>query len=400
MNTLEILLGASRVATLERFEDEQYVIAFDPGWLADPDRPVLGQFFEDRRPEDIVLWGPPSWFAHLLPQGPLRRAIARQANLDLGDVFELLQFLGEDLPGAVVLRPAESRLRRPPSSPLPATAPDGPLRFALAGAQWKLSVSPGERGLTLPVHGETGQWIAKLSDPVYRALPRVECATMTWAKTAGLVTPAFRQGAATEIVDLPAGIPVGDGTVYFVERFDRCADGMRVHMEDFGQIFDRPPGTRQYEGSYESIAAVLAAIAPVEDVQEFCARVVFCAMSGNTDAHLKNWSVVYPDRRHARLSPAYDLVASVLYTSTTEYPEPLDDELALELGGSRDFAAVDVDSFQRMAAAIDVSFAELSGWVRDAASRVRDAWERHSRAWAFSVEERALLQRHMARVRL
>jgi hypothetical protein len=49
------------------------------------------------RPRDIEFWGPPCWFAHLLPQGPVRRAIAHLAGVDQGEAFTLLQLYGEDL---------------------------------------------------------------------------------------------------------------------------------------------------------------------------------------------------------------------------------------------------------------------------------------------------------------
>ncbi|MEZ4451627.1 MAG: type II toxin-antitoxin system HipA family toxin [Nannocystaceae bacterium] len=390
-STLDVLLGEVKVGALEQFDDERYVFAFDAGWLADPERPILGQLFEDRRPQDIEVWGPPCWFAHLLPQGPLRRAIAQAARTDEGDVFALLQVLAADLPGAVVLRPGDSPARRRRSEAArPATT--GPLRFALAGAQWKLSLRSSERGLVAPVAGETGHWIAKFHDPTYPELPRVEWATMEWARRSGITVPPCRLGRSAEIVELPAEIPTGDGSLYLVERFDRTATEGRVHMEDFGQVLDRPPGHAQYIGGYELIAAVLAAIAPVEDLEEFCRRVVFTVLCGNTDAHLKNWSVLYRDRRRPRLSPAYDLVASVLYVPR------VDDELALDLAGSKRFEAVTIDSFRRLAAVCDRDFSVVARWVREASARVREAWSAASRELAFTSAERARLDQHMSRV--
>jgi serine/threonine-protein kinase HipA len=39
---------------------------------------------------------------------------------------------------------------------------------------------------------------------------------------------------------------------------------------------------------------------------------------GNTDAHSKNWGLIYPDGRNARLAPAYDLVCVAAYFDSTE----------------------------------------------------------------------------------
>lgn len=393
MSTLDVSLGAVRVGALEQFEDERYVFSFDAEWLADPDRPILGQFFEDRRPRDIELWGPPCWFANLLPQGPLRRALARDAASEESDVFELLRALGEDLPGAVVLRPGTSPQRRPATTARP---PVGPLRYGisgLAGAQWKLSLRSEDRGLVLPVSGQTGSWIAKFHDPSFRELPRIEFATASWARASGIEVPAVRLGRVEEIVDLPPGIPVGDGSVYLIKRFDRGPDERRIHMEDMAQVLDKPPGSHQFQSSHEVLAAVLMAITPA-DLPEYCRRVVFCALAGNTDAHLKNWSLLYPDGRNARLSPAYDLVASVLFTPN------LEDCLALPLGGSKRFEDVRVDAFQKLAAVCELSFTEVAGWVREAAASVRDAWDRHAADWPFTAEERQRLAAHLGRVPL
>jgi len=315
MTTLDVLIGATKVGGLEQFEDERYIFSFAPQWLADPDRPVLGQYFEDQRPRDIEFWGPPCWFAHLLPQGPVRRAIARVAGIGEGDVFELLRLYGEDLPGGVVIRPGQSRWPRAHSKVV--APPAAALQFAgaLAGAQWKLSLREDDRGLVVPVGGQSGSWIAKFHDPSLPELPRVEFATAAWARASGLAVPRVRLGRVEEVLELPPGIPIGDGTVYLIERFDRGPGGLRIHMEDFGQVLDRPPGRAQFSGSAEALAAVLTAVAP-HDVQQLCERLVFCALCGNGDAHLKNWSLLYRDGRTPRLSPAYDLVATVLYRAT------------------------------------------------------------------------------------
>ena len=47
---------------------------------------------------------------------------------------------------------------------------------------------------------------------------------------------------------------------------------------------------------------------PVLDTREFLARMVAFILMGNTDAHLKNWALVYPDGRVPQLAPVYDPV--------------------------------------------------------------------------------------------
>jgi serine/threonine-protein kinase HipA len=397
MSALDVLLGDTRVGRLERLDEWQYRFSFDAAWLADPSHPVLGQIFEDRKPRDLESTGTlPCWFDHLLPpqNGPLRRAISRQIKIEEDDDFALLSFLGADLPGAVVLVPGEPTLApKPRATPPPKPEPEGPLRFSLAGAQWKLSVREQDRKLTLPLRGETGGAIAKLPSPTFADLPRVELATMRWAALSGIDVPPVRLAQAADIVNLPEGIPVGDGTIYVIERFDRRPDGGRVHIEDFGQVLDRPADNRIYDARYEHVAAFLSYL-PREDLRAFCERLVFSILAGNGDAHVKNWSLIYPDGRRPRLAPAYDLVATVVYGPL------LKQEIALTLAGSRRFQDVSLDAFRPLAVVARQSFDDVSTWVREMVDRVLAAWTDQAAEIPFSAEERARIAAHLASVPL
>jgi len=402
MSALEVWLGHIRVGLLEHPEEFEHRFSFEREYLHLPHRPVLGQLFEDHQPRSIATTGHvPIWFSHLLPQGPLRRVIARSLMVDEEDDLELLAGLGADLPGAVVMtrgKPRLSQLRLDFSAPPSRAA--GFHFTALAGAQWKLSVRPEEREITVPVEGETGSWIAKFHDPLFPGLPRVELATMTWAKGAGVEVPACRQATVDEFAELPKDIPIGDGVAFLIERFDREAGGRRIHMEDFGQVLDRPPGDEQYLGRYEHLAAVLSYLSP-EDVRPFCERLVFCILCGNTDAHLKNWSLLYPDGRRARLSPAYDLVSSVLYAGPKRLSEHgINDELALTLSGTKRFEDISEQSFRLLAEVTNHPLDEVSTWVREMVDRVLGCWSQEARNLPLTQAERERIDAHLSRVPL
>jgi serine/threonine-protein kinase HipA len=378
---------------LERFEDENYRFSFDEEWLADPERPILGQLFEDRRPYDIETSGMACWFAHLLPQDPLRRFLARHEGVDDRDDFAVLAASGRDLPGAVVLEPGESPLsaRRTPAAMGEGrgVTPGLRLGFSLGGAQWKLSVRRREGGLTIPARGESGDWIAKFDDPRHPGMPRVEYATTSWARSIGIEVPEVRLGTVDEFETIPEDFPTGDGVVFLTRRFDRDGN-VRIHMEDFGQITDRPPGDRQYDGRFEDIAIVLGRIAP-DEVRAFVERLSFCVVSGNGDAHLKNWSVLYPDRRTPRLSPAYDLVSTVAYS--TRYQ-------ALTLGGTRELAAINESAFDLLAAVCDREASIVRAWAREAASKAHDVWHAENAHYELTERQRRRITDHVASVRL
>lgn len=374
--------------------NQEYLFAFDDTWLDNPRRPTLGQLFEDRRPVSIRSSGFPAWFAHLLPQGPWGRAVASSMGLASHvSELELLLAVGHDLPGAVKLARASSRI--PGASPSPAVAPPVPAGcyFTLAGAQWKISIRQGERGLVAPVRGETGDWIAKFHDPLYPGLPRVELAMTRWAALSGLDVPETRGAQRSEFAHLPAGTPEGKGPIFISRRFDRSPGG-GVHFEDFAQVFGYPPGhgpSGQYTGSYEDLGAVLAALSP-SDVGELLDRLAFMVVSGNGDAHLKNWGLLYPDRRHPRLSPAYDLVATVLFVR--------DDDLALTLAGTRRFSEVGLESFAGMSRAIGWSAAAVLERVHAAVQRVLRAWADHKTSLDLLPAEIHTIEEHIRRTPL
>ena len=109
MRALSVYLGELEVGLLEHFDhDESEVFTFNENYIdAHIDtRPVLGQFFEDRLPKPISVGGPICWFDHLLPQGMMRRWRSLLLNVDESDGFSLLEHLGENLPGSVIMRPA------------------------------------------------------------------------------------------------------------------------------------------------------------------------------------------------------------------------------------------------------------------------------------------------------
>lgn len=391
MSLVRVRLRDVVVGTIERFEDDldTHTFSWDTGYLLHPTRPILGQYMEDRLRGTVTTHGLTPWFEHLLPQGPLRDAVGKDAGLDPVDKLGLLAWLGADLPGAVEVDVVRS-LRRRPRAPLQHAPPTARYKTSIAGAQWKLSLTGMGKGFALPVRGGEGEVIAKFHAEAHPDIVRVEHATMRWAGLCGIDVPAHRVVHCDEIAGLPEDVPRGSGDVYVIDRFDRGPTG-RVHAEDFGQILDRPPGMPgQYTGSYEEIAAVIAALCP-GDEREYLRRVVFCCVAGNGDAHLKNWALRYADGRHARLSPAYDIVPTVLYR--------WEDDLALSLGGVRRFRELSPARFAGLADALGLPRDDVKRWLREDAARALDNWGSGGVREAFGPRQRGRMERHFERVR-
>jgi serine/threonine-protein kinase HipA len=129
-------------------------------------------------------------------------------------------------------------------------------------------------------------------------------------------------------------IRLSDGSLaYISKRIDRIfsKEGVRkIPMEDFCQLSERLTEDK-YKGSYEQCSAVLARYSSQRmlDITNFWYLLVFCFITGNSDMHLKNFSLYSPDGIHPVLAPAYDLLPVQLVL-------PLDtEETALALQGKK-----------------------------------------------------------------
>ena len=89
----------------------------------------------------------------------------------------------------------------------------------------------------------------------------------------------------------------------------------------------RRSGDDKYDAAYEDMAKFILdtpGCTPI-DVWRLYRRVLVCFLTGNTDAHLKNFAMLHTPNG-LRLTPAYDLVAAALYP---EYQT-----VALSVGGA------------------------------------------------------------------
>ena len=315
VQALEVRLGETLVGVLTHLGNEALIFTFDRTYIeAGSDRPTLslgfksadGGLVEQTRPTRVRL---PPFFSNLLPEAHLREYLAARGGIHPEREFFLIWLLGADLPGAIVVRTVDGAAPPAEDEAHPrAHAAEQPLRFSLAGVQLKFSaLMETSKGLTLPVTGVGGDWIVKLPSPRFEAVPENEYAMMTLAKAVGLDVPEVRLVATKDIGRLPPDLPEAFGQSLAVRRFDRPHARERIHMEDFAQVFGVYPENKYRKASYGSIARVLWLEAGDEAVTEYTRRLAFNVLIGNADAHLKNWSLIYPDRR----TPTADVTSLV-----------------------------------------------------------------------------------------
>ena len=341
-----VRLHGIRIGVLAQYGDFT-TFHFDEDYWDRPGRAVLGLDFEDKlKPTRSASLRVPAWFSNLLPEGRLRDWIAAERGVSSDREMELLAQVGHDLPGAVTIEADTGPLIESgdrPDSPVRRRDNDPErLRFSLAGVGLKYSMlRQGER-LTLPAVGG-GDWIVKLPDANHVEVPRNEFAMMSWAQKVGIEVPAIELRHRDELPDLPsAAWPNREDQAYVIARFDRGPDREPIHIEDFAQVRGMYP-LDKYVGTFETVAALIYRRRDLPALREFVRRLTFNLIIGNGDAHLKNWSLIYRDRRQPTLSPAYDLVSTAPYRDVRD-PE----DLGLKFGGTKRFAAVNRYSFTRL----------------------------------------------------
>lgn len=405
---LAVFLNDLEVARLERQGDGRIDFAFLDSYRQRRARPVLSVHYLDKlRAPSLPAHRLPAFFANLLPEpdGPLRRLITQAAGIREQQDLRLLAHLGEDLPGAVRVRLLEdsddgghghAHAHSEPGVAAPQTG--NKLRFSLAGVQLKFSMLRDGKALTLPASGRGGDWIVKLPDLEHERVPENEYAVMTWARESGIDVPEFDIVTHADLIGLPDRRFVRDGELCFaIRRFDRPPAAARVHIEDFAQVNGRYPADKYDEDrpvadrlNYETLANQILTFCGEADLREFIRRLVFVVLSGNADAHLKNWSLYYPDGRTPRLSPAYDMVATIVYAGTS-------DVLALPFHGSLAFEDVTMAGFRRLAGKLRRDPDEMARWVAEDVARIMDIWSSESRRLAY--ETRYALEQHHRRLR-
>ena len=395
VDILEVLLHREPIGTLTRVGGDQTLFAFNDAYVADEDRPVLGLGFKDQLGGLITTFRPTRtrvipFFSNLLPEGHLRNYLAERAGVNSAREFFLLWVLGADLPGAITIRPADHHAWLPDESGADDNdhRRDNTLRFSLAGMQLKFSaVAEASGGLTIPARGIGGSWIVKLPSRQFARVPENEFSMLTLARLSGMDVPAFRLVDVAAIGNLPDGIGAVDGQALAIERFDRLPGGGAVHIEDFAQVFGVYPEDKYRRASARNIGAVIGAECRGDDIVEFIRRLTFNTLIGNADMHLKNWSLIYPDRRHAALAPAYDFVSTIAYLP--------DDSAALKFSRTRRFSEFSEDELAHLAARALLPEKVVLDAARETVALFHQHWRGERRHLPLAAEAVQAIEAHL-----
>ena len=351
VSTLNVFLYDELVGTITNVGNDRSLFALTQDYIENAGRSTLSLGFKDSLGELITDFKPTNtqlmpFFSNLLPEDEMRRYLAERANVNPEREFFLLWVLGQDLSGAITVKPADGE-ELPPSISDPVDGgeenKDGAMRFSLAGVQLKFSaVQSASGGLTIPASGMGGSWIVKLPSSKFEGVPENEFSMMELARKIGMDVPETQLLNIGDIENIPDGIGQFGNSAFAIKRFDRIDGSGSVHIEDFAQVFGVYPHDKYKKASMRNIAEVIGIEGQEDDIAEFTRRLVFNTLIGNADMHLKNWSLIYNDKRSASIAPAYDFVSTIPYIA--------DKEAALKISRSKKFADFTMDELSHLAA--------------------------------------------------
>jgi serine/threonine-protein kinase HipA len=330
----DILKAGERAATLNRTANG-VEFRYLEEWLSAGGPPIATTL--PLSPKALLSAGGavPAYFAGLLPEGRRLGALRRAVKTSADDELSLLLAVGADAIGDVQVVPAGVKPAEVPArvaleqianirfADLLAEMGIRAQRVALPGVQDKTSAAM----INLPVARAGERYILKLNPPDFPHLVENEEFFLEAARKSGIPVPS------SEL------IKDADGTHgLLIKRFDRVTVGGEIRslaVEDGCQALDVPPADKYRVGADRTFAA-LATICDAQAVagRDLIRQLAFAYITGNGDAHAKNFSVLQGLDREWRISPAYDMPSSYLYGDNT---------MALSIGGriGGDFAASD-----------------------------------------------------------
>ena len=313
-----------------------------------------------------------TFFEGLLPEGFMRRSIAANMHFDENDYLSILCNLGRECLGAIRIGYADDEQEDGYEAITPEQveelAAEGTAKSTEMVIKSHLSLTGASGKVGLYFDDEEGQWylprglapsthIVKQSHIRLEGIVSNEQLSMLAAHKCGIITPE------SFVVNVGKGI---DSEVLFAtKRYDRIIDDtsemighlkrpFRIHQEDFAQAMGIT-SFEKYERDGSSYAEKMFDVIrkysknPLADQLSLWNRIVFNYALGNTDAHIKNYSLLYDSNMEGiHLAPAYDMISTVIYESTTR-------DMSFNIGGVRNLDSIGVENFKSLAAGVGIA---------------------------------------------
>jgi len=395
---LKVFIGDLKVGEITLLANERSLFSFDESYLSMEDKPILSQSFFDKSGDiitetKIVQTKLPPFFSNLLPEGHLREYIAQQSGVNKQSEYKLIELLGGDLPGNVIVGMGDDIDFETEKSYEHTNQDMQIFHFSLAGVQLKFSaIVESNGGLTIPVSGTGGDWIIKLPSQKFNAVPENEFSMLQLAKEVGINVPETSLIDMDKVSGLPELGVLESNQAFVVKRFDRDREqGKRIHIEDFAQVFGVFPNNKYDKASYDNIANMVQILSGSHGVVDFIRRLVFNIIIGNGDMHLKNFSFIYPNGKTPQLAPAYDFVSTIVYIP--------DDKLALNLAGEKDMYKISLTSFAKFARTAGVPEPLVIDTVKETIDSTIKAWNKNKHNYPLPSSIIEGVERHISKLK-
>ena len=311
------------------------------------------------------------FFDGLLPEGFMRKSIAANMHFDEDDYLSILYNLGKECLGAIRIDESDdiqdSGYEEITSKQVGDLAAEGTTKsteivikthLSLTGASGKVGLYYDEKKdkWYLPCGLAPSTHIVKQSHIRLDGIVTNEQLSMLTAHKCGIDIP--------ESFIINAGKGLDSEILFATKRYDRVIDEKspmignlkrpyRIHQEDFAQAMGIP-SFEKYERDGLNYAEKMFEIirnytrSPMEDQLHLWNRIVFNFVLGNTDAHIKNYSLLYdPHMEGVSLAPAYDMISTAIYKSTTK-------DMSFNIGGIRNIDSIDEGRFKSLAARVGI----------------------------------------------
>ena len=323
MRTLNTWLNGQRIGTLSE-GDGLWRFDYDAAWINTPGSFDLSPALARRKPShvDLGTQRPVQWyFDNLLPEETLREALLKESGIKGDDAFALLEYLGAESAGSLVLLPPDAEAkprvglkpladedlsRRIRDLPRQSLSTSAPKRMSVAGAQHKLLVVYRDGNLFEPVGSEPSTHILKPNHP-----------SDDYASSVINEYAMQRLGALLELGSPPVHRRYVPEPVYVIERFDRFVDkeGIthRRHVIDACQLLNKSRSFKYTSASLQTLVDCVdhCRIQPIASLRLY-RWLVFNLLIGNDDNHLKNISFRVSGEG-IEVAPPYDMLSTAVY---------------------------------------------------------------------------------------
>lgn len=306
------------------------------------------------------------FFDGLLPEGFMRKSIATNMHFDENDYLSILYHLGKECLGAIRIdvtdEEQESGYEEITPKQVEELASEGATKSTELVIKTHLSLTGASGKVGLYYDDREGLWYLPCG-----LAPSTHIVKQSHIRLDGIVTNEQLSMLAAHKcgIDIPESfiINVGKGmdseVLFATKRYDRIIDEnsplignlkrpFRIHQEDFAQAMG-VESYEKYERDGQNYAEKMFEIIrnyarrPLEDQLRLWNRIVFNFVLGNTDAHIKNYSLLYDSHMEGiSLAPAYDMISTVIYESATK-------DMSFNIGGNRNLDRIDEDNFKLLA---------------------------------------------------